>query len=103
MYESFADTMERFRCESPASSTEATFTALELKMALARFGLGPYERQLRENGFSNWECIQGITENDMEEMGFRLGDRRKLQRMVREYISSHISKVLTELYFFSYS
>ena len=75
------------------SSTEATIGAFEFKTALAQVGLGRYERLLREHGFSDWENVAGITESDMAEMDFRLGDRRKLQRVIREYTTSNTPKV----------
>jgi len=65
--------------------TEPTLGAFELKTVLDQVGLGRYEERLRENGFSDWHNVTAITENDMAEMGFRLGDRRKLQRIIREY------------------
>ena len=52
---------------------------------LAQLGLGHYEERLRENGFEDWDDATAITEVDMEELGFKLGHRRKLQRAICEY------------------
>jgi hypothetical protein len=57
--------------------------AVELSMVLARLGLGQYEERLTENGFDTWDTVTRITEADMDELGFKLGDRRKLQRAIR--------------------
>jgi len=67
------------------TSTESITGASELSTALAQLGLGQYEERLRENGFEDWENATAIKESDMEELGFKLGDRRKLQRAIREH------------------
>jgi hypothetical protein len=72
-------------------SEKTTNDASELSTALARFGLNQYEECLHENGFETWEDVTMITESDMAELGFRLGDRRKLQRAIREYSRSSVS------------
>jgi hypothetical protein len=61
---------------------------LDLHAVLARYGLDQYEQLLTENGFDSWEAVMGITEADMGELGFKLGDRRKLQHAIRERISA---------------
>ncbi|KAL5371357.1 hypothetical protein DPSP01_014318 [Paraphaeosphaeria sporulosa] len=66
-------------------STEPITGASELSTALAQLGLGQYEERLRENGFEDWENATEIKESDLEELGFKLGDRRKLQRAIREH------------------
>ena len=77
----------------PSSSTGATIGAFDFEAALAHVGLDRYEGRLREHGFWDWENVTGITESDMAEMDFRLGERRKLQRMIREYTTSNTPKV----------
>ena len=62
----------------------STIDPSELSTALARLGLSQYEECLRENGFEEWETVIAITETDMMELGFRLGDCRKLQRAILE-------------------
>ena len=74
-------------------SAEPTIDALELSTVLARLGLSQCEERLRENGFDDWENLTAITETDMAELGFKLGDRRKLQRAIRENSSSSSSHV----------
>jgi hypothetical protein len=69
------------------ASTKSTHTA-ELSTALTRLGLNQYEERLKENAFEDWETVTAITESDLGELGFKLGDRRKLQRAIREYNSS---------------
>jgi len=66
-------------------SREPTIGASELSTALDRLGLGLYEERLRENGFDDWKTATAITESDMGELEFKLGDRRKLQRAIREH------------------
>lgn len=70
------------------SSAEPTIGASELSRALAQLGLDEYEERLRENGFEDWENATAMTETDMKELGFKLGDRRKLQRAIREHNNS---------------
>jgi hypothetical protein len=71
-------------------SAESTIDPSELGTALARVGLGQYEECLRENGFEEWETVMAITETDMMELGFRLGDRRRLQRAIQDSSSSGV-------------
>jgi hypothetical protein len=72
-------------------SGKPTADAFELRTALARHGLSHYEGRLQENGFQHWETVTAITETDMAEMHFKRGDRRKLQRAIREYSSASAS------------
>jgi hypothetical protein len=65
--------------------------AFELSTVLARLGLSQYEERLQENGFEDWETVTAITETDMAKMNFKLGDRRKLQRVIHEYSSASAS------------
>jgi hypothetical protein len=74
-------------------SAEPTIDVLELSTVLARLGLSQCEELLRENGFDDWENLTAITETDMAELGFKLGDRRKLQRAIREHSSLSASHV----------
>jgi hypothetical protein len=70
-------------------SGKPTTDAFELSTALVQLGLSQYEERLQENGFEDWETVTAITETDMATMNFKRGDRRKLQRAIREY--SHTS------------
>jgi hypothetical protein len=72
-------------------SEKPTADAFELRTALARHGLSHYEERLQENGFQDWETVTAIMETDMAEMHFKRGDRRKLQRAIREYSSASAS------------
>ncbi|CAN9176814.1 unnamed protein product [Alternaria alternata] len=72
-------------------SGKPTTDAFELSTALARLGLSRYEECLQENGFEDWETVTAITETDMAQMNFKRGDRRKLQRAIREYSSASAS------------
>jgi len=76
---------------SEKPSEKATTDAFGLSMALARIGLSQYEECLHENGFETWEDVTTIMESDMVELGFKLGDRGKLQRAIREYSGSSAS------------
>ncbi|KAK7177465.1 HMG box protein [Paraphaeosphaeria sporulosa] len=78
-------------------STESVIVASELSTALAQLGLTQYEERLQVNGFEDWESATAITETDMEELGFKLGDHRRLQRAIREHndISSTNNSELT--------
>lgn len=66
------------------STADFTPDPLDLGTVLARLQLDQYEHRLRENGFEDWEDVTTITDNDMQELGFKLGHRRKLQRAIRE-------------------
>ncbi|KAF2876379.1 hypothetical protein BDV95DRAFT_602369 [Massariosphaeria phaeospora] len=70
---------------------ESTVDEFELGTVLARLGLGQYEEILRENGFETWRDVTAILEIDLAELGFKLGDRRKLQGAIHEYSSSNPS------------
>jgi hypothetical protein len=72
-------------------SEQSTTDAFELSAVLARLGISQYEEPLRSNGFEDWETVTAITETDMAELDFKRGDRRKLQRAIREYTSSSTS------------
>ncbi|PVH91056.1 hypothetical protein DM02DRAFT_373240 [Periconia macrospinosa] len=78
-------------------SETSTTEAFELTMILARLGLSEYDERLQENGFEDWETVALITEADMAELDFKLGDRRKLQRAISEYSSSSASHGLYEI------
>lgn len=67
---------------------EPVIDTSELSMALARLGLSQYAERLRNNGFDDWETVMAITETDLMELHFKLGDRRKFQRAILEYSSS---------------
>lgn len=71
-------------------STERGIDSCELSTALNRLKLGQYEERLRENGFEDWETVTAVTEADLVELGFKLGDRRKLQQAIREGSASHL-------------
>jgi hypothetical protein len=72
---------------------EADNNALDLRTRLTQIGLVQYEQCLRDNGFENWETVQEITETDLIELGFKLGDRRKLQRAISEDRNSSASRI----------
>jgi hypothetical protein len=71
-------------------STEPSIDSSELSTALTRLGLGQYEERLRKNGFEDWETVTAIAEADLIELGFKLGERRKLHRAIRENGAPHI-------------
>jgi hypothetical protein len=77
--------------DAPAEGSTDT---LELKNLLVQLGLVQYEQRLLENGFEDWETVTGITEADMTEMGFKLGDRRKLQRAIHDRNKPTTSKAI---------
>jgi hypothetical protein len=76
--------------EGCVPSTEPSIDPSELSTALTRLGLGQYEERLRKNGFEDWETVTAIAEADLVELGFKLGERRKLHRAIREHGASHI-------------
>jgi SAM domain (Sterile alpha motif) len=51
-----------------------------LETKLEQLGLAQYTEALIENGFENWATVLDITEDDLDELGFKLGHRRILQR-----------------------
>jgi len=57
----------------------------ELSATLTQYGLEQYRERLQQNGFEDWDTVMGITETDLAELDFKLGDRRRLQRAIREH------------------
>lgn len=53
-----------------------------LETKLEQLGLAQYAEALIENGFENWATVLDITEDDLDELGFKLGHRRVLQREI---------------------
>ena len=77
-------------------SAEPSIDSFDLSTALTRLGLGQYEERLRGNGFEDWETVTAITEADLVKLGFKLGDRRKLQRAIRENATSNASHLVCD-------
>ncbi|OCL04756.1 hypothetical protein AOQ84DRAFT_415456 [Glonium stellatum] len=57
----------------------------ELGGVLDRLGLRQYLEVLKENGFNTWEAVLDITEDDFQQLGFKLGHRRALQREIATF------------------
>jgi hypothetical protein len=57
----------------------------QLDIVLSRLGLRGYLEPLISYGFETWEHLVDISEDDMAELGFKLGHRRKLQRAIAHY------------------
>ena len=53
--------------------------------ALASLGLSQYLQPLLNEGFDDWNAFLDITENDMVQIGIKLGHRRKLQLFITQY------------------
>lgn len=51
-----------------------------LETKLEQLGLARYAEALIANGFEDWTTVLDITEADLDELGFKLGHRRLLQR-----------------------
>ncbi|KAK7177570.1 cyclin domain-containing protein [Paraphaeosphaeria sporulosa] len=83
-------------------STETITGASELSTALTQLGLGQYEERLRENGFEDWENATAIKEPDLEELGFKLGDR-KLQRAIRGHNNTLITTQVSMRHKFAFA
>ncbi|KAF2186359.1 hypothetical protein K469DRAFT_573722 [Zopfia rhizophila CBS 207.26] len=56
-----------------------------LTEVLDRLGLGQYLDTLSSNGFSTWETVLDITEEDLTQLKFKLGHRRALQREIATF------------------
>jgi hypothetical protein len=52
------------------------------EQALTDLGLEAYVQVFLNTGFCDWDSISSITEFDLEAVGMRLGDRRKLEREI---------------------
>lgn len=52
---------------------------------LARLGIAQYQSVLHDNGFSTWNSVLDISEEDFNELGFKLGHRRLLQREIATF------------------
>ena len=57
----------------------------QLELSLSRLGLQEYLEPLVSHGFVTWEHLLKISEDNMAELGFKLGHRRKLQRAIALY------------------
>jgi hypothetical protein len=53
-----------------------------LSLMLRSNRLTEYEQVLKDNGFEDVDTVAYITESDMAELGFKLGDRRKLMNAI---------------------
>ncbi|KAI9693530.1 MAG: hypothetical protein M1820_009182 [Bogoriella megaspora] len=63
-------------------SLTPTLNMPSLEAVLAHLNLAQYFEILVDNGFDSWEIVQDITEDDLAELGFKLGHRRALQRAI---------------------
>ncbi|ORY11682.1 hypothetical protein BCR34DRAFT_483669 [Clohesyomyces aquaticus] len=68
-----------------ASSSPSHVVMPNLADALERLGLTEYLGVLTENGFSTWETVLDITEDDLTALSFKLGHRRALQREIATF------------------
>lgn len=59
-----------------------------LEEKLETLGLSQYLAALTENGFDDWETVLDITEDDLHDLGFKLGHRRILQREIASFRNS---------------
>jgi hypothetical protein len=57
----------------------------ELSEVLNRIGLASYLHVLTTHGFSDWDTVLDITEDDLSSLGFKLGHRRILQREIATF------------------
>ncbi|KAJ9638356.1 hypothetical protein H2199_007043 [Coniosporium tulheliwenetii] len=65
-----------------------------LYSALQRIGLEHYHDRLVENGFDSWEAVCDISESDLAQLGFKLGHRRLLQRIIANHTAPSDSHLL---------
>ncbi|KAF2475563.1 uncharacterized protein BDR25DRAFT_213998 [Lindgomyces ingoldianus] len=73
---------------SPCADTPSSplnVTPPSLAEALERLGLSEYLGTLTDNGFSTWETVLDITEDDLTALNFKLGHRRTLQREIASF------------------
>jgi len=56
-----------------------------LSEVLERLQLSQYLQVLNDNGFTTWETVLDITEEDLQELDFKLGHRRLLQREIATF------------------
>lgn len=61
---------------------------VSLGETLENLGLSQYLKVLTENGFDDWETVLDITEDDLHDLGFKLGHRRILQREIANFRNS---------------
>ncbi|KAL9093981.1 MAG: hypothetical protein Q9165_003651 [Trypethelium subeluteriae] len=57
---------------------------MSLDTILTELNLSQYLQILLDNGFDTWDVVQEITEEDLRQLGFKLGHRRILQRAIAE-------------------
>jgi hypothetical protein len=57
----------------------------DLSEVLDRIGLSSYLVRLTAQGFADWETVLDITEDDLSNLGFKLGHRRTLQREIATF------------------
>lgn len=60
-------------------------TMPDLRETLERLGLQQYYSALADNGFDTWETVLDITEDDLQQLDFKLGHRRALQREIATF------------------
>jgi len=56
-----------------------------LDILLSHLGLQKYHEPLVSHGFETWDALVDISEEDIAELGFELGHRRKLQRAIADF------------------
>ncbi|KAK8233585.1 hypothetical protein HDK77DRAFT_246747 [Phyllosticta capitalensis] len=67
----------------------------DLGHALHRLGLSQYLPILLDNGFDSWDVLCDITEDDLTQLGFKLGHRRLLQREIATCRGHHFDQPAT--------
>lgn len=74
---------EASKCLPGGSTTSCrSQQVVNLEEKLESLGLNQYLAVMAENGFDDWETVLEITENDLQNMGVKLGHRRILQREI---------------------
>jgi hypothetical protein len=100
MFSSHAGSTERGSPKQYYHTIEVSFLKQMITMEdfggkLKSLGLSQYEKSLIDNGFEDWRTILDITEQDLVEMGFKLGHRRLLQREIFRFRSCSSSQSKT--------
>jgi hypothetical protein len=88
MFSFYASSADVYHSTEPSLLSQSAVME-DIGTKLESLGLGHYKTCLINNGFEDWKTVLDITEEDLVELGFKLGHRRVLQREISQYQSQN--------------